>query len=190
MQNENTLCRHLDNSTFIGKTAILKNKIKNLYYKFIDSGVKDLSKLNSKKALEYIGRYDLRNIKRLRVLRTAIKHSDKEVIIKTLHILKKLPLTDSKKAVCYALSNKNREVVLCAIEALSSFSKEETVKPLANCLRRRDKQIALAALWELAKIKSPRAVKAIESVFEFDNEELHKAAEWILKGHKKIRKVM
>jgi len=190
MQNKNSLNSGITNSIFTGKTAVFKNKIKSMYFRLIDSSVKDLSKLNSKKALGYIGRYDIKNIKSLRVLRTAIKHSDKDVIIKTLHILKKLPLTDSKKAVCYALSHKNREVVLCAIETLSSFSKEETVKPLANCLRRRDKQIALAALWELAKIKSPRAVKAIESVFELDNEELHKSAEWILKGHKKIRKVM
>jgi hypothetical protein len=190
MKTKNSQNSVLSSLMSIGGTTIFKNTLKNLYFKFRDSRVKDLSKLRTQNALAYMDRYDVKNLKLLVVLRTAIKHSDKAVIIKALHILKKLPFTDSKKAVCFALSNKNRDVVLTAIDALSSFSKEDTVKPLANCLCRRDQQIALAALWELAKIKSPRAMRAIEGVFELDNEELKKSAEWILKGHRKIRKAV
>jgi hypothetical protein len=163
-----------------------------LFNEISDLTVTDLSIISEQKAINYLERIDLSKIYTIKILRTSVKHTSTDVVIKGISILKGIKTIDSKKAISTALNSKETCVVLEAIEALKQFKNHNIEKSLANCLPRKNKQVANAALWALAEIKSPEAITIIENVLESNNEELAKTASWILKGtksHKTNRKM-
>ena len=170
-----------------GLVSFLKNGFLSLYYGISDRQVNDLSVLNAEKAVKYLERLDITKENAYLILRSSLKHSNRQVVFQTISILKENRTINSRKLINTLLNSKDQEVVIAAIDALRLFRSNDIVKPLAGCLIRKDKNIALAALWTLAEIKTPESIEAIEKVLDFDNEDLQKTALWILKGVKSSR---
>ena len=165
----------------------LKTNIQDIYYHFYDRRIKDLSSLKSEKAMKYLDRFDVKRKNSYMLLRSALKHSNRQVIFQTIEVLKQNRNINSRKILNTLLNNKDQEIVIAAIDALRAFKTNDIIKPLTGCLIRKDRNIALAALWTLAEIKTPEAIEAIETVFESGNEELQKTALWMLKGIKSTK---
>jgi len=166
----------------------LKKYIKYLYFLFNDRRIHDLSYLRTDLALGYLERFNPKRINSFKVVKTAIRHKNKKVVLKGIEILKHIRTIDSRKVLCTTLTSKDRDIILAGIDALKLFKSQNIVNPLASCLERKDKKIALAALWALAELKTSEAAEAIETLLNHKDEELRKTATWILKGMKNSSK--
>ena len=99
----------------------LKNILKEFYYNISDKKINDLSSLKTEKVLKYLERLDISSPKSYLLLRSALKHQDKTVILKTIDILKENKNINSRKLLNTLLNNKDTEIIIAAIDALRVF---------------------------------------------------------------------